>query len=100
VFVNQRFDAWLRRREAGGPRGFALPYKPLWALGAYLGNFAFMLGVTVYLFSSNDVPSSVPLGGILASGLALSGAFVAFAGVLIGRGLRGKSQIDVTATAG
>jgi len=95
VFVNQRIDGWLRLR--GRPAGcFPLPYKPLWALGAYLGNFAFMLALTGYLMASGDVPSSVPLGGILASGLALSGAFVAFAAMMIGRGMTGRPLARAT----
>ena len=87
VFVNQRFDAWLRSREAVSPTGFHLPFKPLWAVGSILGNFAFMIGVTLYLLVWNRVPSTVPVGEILASGIALSGLFAAFAAVMISRGL-------------
>lgn len=87
VFVNQRFGGWLRSREAAPPRGFHLPFKPLWALGSLLGNFAFMLGVTVYLLTSDGVPSTVPVGQILASGMALSGLFAVFVAVMIRRGL-------------
>ncbi len=95
VFVNQRFDAWLRGREAPGVseaegvrlRGFRLPFEPLWAVGSLLGNFAFILGVTVYLLTSDRVPASVPAGQILASGLALSALFAAFAALMIRRGL-------------
>jgi putative membrane protein len=97
VFVNQRFDGLLRL-AGRRPGGFPLPYRPLWALGAYLGNFAFMLGVTAYLMASGDVPSSVPLGGILASGIVLSGAFVAFAAVMLGRGLS-RPRLQGTAMA-
>ena len=87
VFVNQRFDAWLRAREAAAPRGFHLPFKPLWAVGSLLGNSAFIVGVTVYLLASDRVPSTVPLGEVLASGVVLSGLFTVFAAVMIGRGL-------------
>jgi putative membrane protein len=87
VFVNQRFDAWLRARGATPARGFYLPFKPLWALGAMLGNFAFMLGVTVYLMTSDGVPPTVPLGEILASGLILSSLFVIFAAAMLARGV-------------
>ena len=85
VFANQRFDAWLRSRAPA--QGFYLPLKPLWAIGSLLGNFAFMLGITLYLLASDDVPSTVPLGGILASGLALSCLFALFAAVMVRRGL-------------
>lgn len=87
VFVNQRLDVLLR--EAGWPaRGFALPYRPLWALGALVGNFVFMLGITVYLMTAADVPASEPLAGILASGLALSAAFLILAVAVIAGRLR------------
>ncbi len=87
VFVNQRLDAWLRGRERARVRGFHLPYKPLWALGAVLGNFAFMLSITMYLVTSDDVPSSASAGEVLLSGALLSGAFVVFAAVMLGRAL-------------
>ena len=91
VFVNQRFDAWLRSREATSARGFNLPFKPLWAIGSLLGNFAFMVGVALYLLTSDRVPSTVLTGQILASGIALSGLFVVFAAIMIRRGLARKA---------
>ena len=87
VFVNQRFDDWLRVRRATPARGFYLPFKPLWAVGSLLGNFVFMIGVMLYLLASEEVPASVSVGQMLASGLALSGLFVVFAAVMISRGL-------------
>jgi putative membrane protein len=88
VFVNQRFDAWLRRRETAPQlRGFRLPFEPLWAVGSLLGNFVFMLAVTAHLIISGSVPPAVPLRAILASGIALSALFVVFAAVMIRRGL-------------
>ncbi len=94
VFVNQRFDDWLRTRRATPARGFYLPFKPLWAVGSLLGNFAFMIGVMLYLLASDEVPASVSAGQMLASGLALSGLFVVFAAVMISRGLaRGPEPV-------
>ena len=93
VFVNQRFSAWLRSREAAPARGFHLPLKPLWAVGSVLGNFAFMLGVSLYLVTSDRVPSTVPIGQVLASGAVLSSLFVLFAAVMIGRALVGKAAL-------
>lgn len=84
VFVNQRFDDLLRAVPA---RRFHLPAKPLWAVGTVLGNFGFMLGVTVYLMSSDGVPADEHVGAVLASGLALSGLFALFAALMIARGL-------------
>jgi putative membrane protein len=97
VFVNQRFDVWLRDRgvELGG---YYLPFKPLWALGSVLGNFAFMLGITVYLLASDAAPNE-PLGAVLLSGLALSGLFVLFAAVMIRRGLA-VTPVTTPASAG
>ena len=86
VFVNQRFDAWLRDARIAA-RGFHLPVKPLWALGTIFGNFAFMLTVTLYLMTSDSVPSTQAVGSILASGLVLSAAFTAFAAIMVWQGL-------------
>jgi putative membrane protein len=74
VFVNQRADAWLGDRGIPA-KGFHLPARPFWALGSILGDFGFMLGVTVYLMTASGVPATVPVGGILASGLVLSAVF-------------------------
>jgi uncharacterized membrane protein len=87
VAVNQRFDAWLRRREGRPPRGLPLPGRPLWAVASLLGNCAFMLGVTVHLMASGRVPPAVPLGWLLASGTALTALFAGFAAAMIRRGL-------------
>jgi uncharacterized membrane protein len=87
VFANQRFDAFLRARESTPPRGFHLPAQPLWAVGGLLGNLAFIIGVTVYLLASDRAPGE-PIGGVLASGLALSVAFAAFATLMLRRGLQ------------
>ena len=92
VFVNQRFDDWLRVRRATPARGFYLPFKPLWGIGSLLGNFAFMIGVMLYLLASDEVPASASVGQMLASGLALSGLFVVFAAVMISRGLARKPE--------
>ena len=88
VFVNQRFDVWLSAREGEPARGFKLPLKPLWAVGTVVGNFLFMLGITVMLMRSDLVPDSVPLERLLASGLILSSLFVLFSVLMIRRGLR------------
>ena len=85
--ANQRFDQWLRSRRAPEPHGYHLPLKPFWAVGSFLGSCAFMLGVTIYLIASDGVPSTVPAGQILASGLVLTGLFAAFAAAMIWRGL-------------
>lgn len=88
VFVNQRFDGWLRSKGRVPQGLYRLPYQPLWALGSILGNFAFMISMSLYLVTSGDVPGSEQAGGVLVSGIILSGLFVAFAGVMLGRGAR------------
>jgi putative membrane protein len=92
VFVNQRFDAWLRRRGTAPPRGFRLPFEPLWAVLSLIGNCVFMLAVTAYLITSGRVPPAVPLDRILASGIVLSALFAGFAVVMIRRGLRAGGE--------
>lgn len=98
VLVNQTLDALLN--DAGvAARGFSLPYKPLWALGTIVGNFCFMFAVTLYLLGNSDVPSDKPVGGILASGLLLSAAFIAFAAFMLRRGLAQPSAAPGLAPA-
>jgi putative membrane protein len=84
VLVNQRISALL---DGGGvpARGFPLPMKPLWALGTVIGNFAFMIVVTLYLMGADGVPDSEPIASILISGLLFSASFIVFAGAMIGR---------------
>jgi putative membrane protein len=92
VFVNQRFDELLRAVPA---RGIYLPAKPFWAVGTVLGNFGFMLAVTVYLLSAGGVPSDEHVGAVLASGLALSSLFALFAAFMIARGLATRRTMRV-----
>jgi uncharacterized membrane protein len=86
VFVNQRFDGRLRARSIAA-RGFALPLQPLWAIGSLIGNLAFIISISAYLLAADRAPGE-PLGAVLASGVALSVAFVAFASLMVWRGLR------------
>jgi uncharacterized membrane protein len=95
VFVNQRLDAMLAAIGVAAS-GIHIPLKPFWAIGTVIGNFAFMIGITVYLMASDSVPRSVPISEILLSGLVLSGAFIVFAMIMIRRALRRGEQ---TATA-
>lgn len=85
VFVNQRFDDWLRSARELPARGFYLPFKPFWAMGSLLGNYTFMIGVTLYLIAS-DRAQSEPVGQLLVSGLVLSGLLAAFVALMIRRG--------------
>ena len=87
VLVNQRIDPLLDARGVAA-HGFHLPMKPFWALGTIVGNFVFMIAVTLYLMGSDSVPSDEPIAGILVSGLLFSAAFVIFAGIMIGRSNR------------
>lgn len=83
VLLNQRLDVVLD--VSGVPaRGFHLPMKPFWALGTIVGNFLFIIGITIYLMGNSDVPSSEPIVAILLSGLLFAASFVAFAGAMIG----------------
>jgi putative membrane protein len=86
VLVNQRIDVMLSASDVPA-RGFPLPMKPFWAVGTIIGNFCFMIIVTLYLLFNDDVPSSEPVGRILLSGLLLSAAFVAMASYVLGRKL-------------
>jgi len=82
VFVNQRLQAWLSNHEAAPPRGLALPLKPFWSLGSCIGNFAFLISVTVYLTGLDSIPEGAPLGAILSFGLAQLALFLVVVAVL------------------
>ena len=86
VLVNQLLDALLHARGVEA-RGFHLPYKPFWALCTVFGNFAFIIGVSVYLVAWGDVPSSEHAAQVLASGIAISALFAVFAAVMLRRAL-------------
>jgi putative membrane protein len=86
VRANQYVDGVLRRGETAPPRGFALPWRPLWGLAAQLGTFVYMLGVTLHLMAGGRVPGDVPLGRILISGAVATVLYVTLAAVLLRRG--------------
>ncbi len=94
VFVNQRFDALLRARSIA-PRGFALPMRPLWAIGSIIGNMAFINAIAIYLLATDRAPGH-PVGAILASGIAISAAFVLFTIVMLRRALQRGEQSHET----
>jgi putative membrane protein len=87
LFVNQRFDSLLSRRS-GRAHGFHLPFQPLWAVGAMLGNFVFMIAVTLYLLNKDAVAENEALGSLLASGVLLSAAFLAFVAITMWRSVQ------------
>jgi uncharacterized membrane protein len=92
VFVNQRASALL---PSGA--GFHLPHKPFWALGTILGNFGFMIGVTVYLIAADAVPASEPIVEILVSALLITVAFIGFAAYMIARALQRERVLPTAA---
>ena len=98
VLVNQGLDALLNERGVPA-RGFALPYKPLWAVATIVGDMAFIIGIAIYLLGNNDVPSSENVGAVLASGIAISVAFIAFAAFMLRRGLSQGEQAASIAPA-
>lgn len=75
VLVNQRFDAWLSARE-GPARGTWLPFRPLWAVGSVVGNFGFMIFITVRLLGEEALPADAEVGAMLVSGLVIAVAFL------------------------
>jgi uncharacterized membrane protein len=83
VLVNQLADRVLPPPPGERAR---LPMQPFWGLGSIVGNMIFMLVVTLRLMRSPELPDSVPLNGILVSGLGLTAAFVAFAATMVRRG--------------
>lgn len=86
VAVNQRADRWLAPRAAAATARNRLPLQPFWSLGTIVGNMIFMLVVTLQLMRTPAVPPQTPLPALLASGTALTAAFVAFCVLMVRRG--------------
>ena len=86
VWANQWVAPRLGFPRRGSAADLRLPMQPFWSLGSIVGNMIFMLVVTLYLMASPAVPPGTPLAGILASGAALTAAFVLFAALMIRRG--------------
>jgi len=82
VAVTQRADRWLAPHAARN----RLPFQPFWSLGTIVGNMFFMLVVTIQLLRTPAVPPETPLAAMLASGTALTAAFVVFCVLLVRRG--------------
>jgi hypothetical protein len=51
-------------------------------LGSCIGNFAFLISVTVYLTGLDSIPEGAPLGAILSFGLAQLALFLVVVAVL------------------
>lgn len=85
VLVNQAADRVLT--DAGYPAApaFELPLRPLWSIGCQAGTYLMMLVITVYLMTVAEVPSTTPLGAILASGLGLTALYATVVGVMLRR---------------
>lgn len=92
VFVNQRIHDWLSQHEDTPPHGLDLPLKPFWSLGSCIGNFGFLISVTVYLMGVDSVPDDAPLGAMFRSGLIQFAIFLAAVLILARRALRRGSE--------
>ncbi len=78
VYVNQLIDKLLLKLNVEPKPAFNLPYRCLWSLGYYIGNFLFILSVNVYLFFNPAVPEGSHVGLILVNSVVLILAFVVF----------------------
>jgi uncharacterized membrane protein len=78
IYVNQLIDAALLKRGIDHKPAFDLPYRCLWSLGYYIGNFIFILCVNLYLFFKPDLPVESQIGLILANTVGFIAVFVIF----------------------
>jgi putative membrane protein len=88
VYVNQRVDSFLIARGLPHKPAFALPNKCLWSIGYFIGNYIFVLAVSIYLFFNPAVPPEKQIGLVLANTIVFVAAFVIFNVVFIRRKLR------------
>lgn len=88
VYVNVLIDAALLKRGIDHRPAFNLPYRCLWSLGYYIGNFFFILVVNIYLYLNPAIPPEKQVGLILANTVVLVLAFIVFNVVVIRSKLR------------
>lgn len=88
VAVNQRIDRFLLDRGVPHKPAFELPYKCLWSLGYFIGNYLFILAVNIYLFFNPAVPPEKQIGLVLANTAVFVVAFIVFNVWFIRRKLR------------
>lgn len=89
VYVNQVIDGILLKRGIDHKPAFDLPYRCLWSLGYYIGNFIFVLVVNLYLFFNPALPEDSQIGLILLNTIVFILIFVAFNASVIRRKLQG-----------
>jgi len=78
VYVNLLIDKALLKRGIDHKPAFNLPYRCLWSLGYYIGNFIFVLCVNLYLFFKPELPAESHIGLILVNTVCFIIAFVIF----------------------
>jgi uncharacterized membrane protein len=78
VYVNLLIDRALLKRGIDHKPAFNLPYRCLWSLGYYIGNFIFILCVNLYLFFKPELPVDSQIGLILMNTVGFIAVFVVF----------------------
>jgi uncharacterized membrane protein len=95
VYVNQSIDRILIKRGIAHRPAFNLPHKCLWSIGYFVGNYLFILAVSIYLYFNPDVPPEKEIGLILANTAVFVAAFIAFNIVVIRRNLKSPAARSV-----
>jgi len=88
VYVNLLIDSALLKRGIDHKPAFNLPYRCLWSLGYYIGNFFFILAVNIYLYLNPAIPPEKQVGLILANTIVFVAAFIVFNVMVIRSKLR------------
>lgn len=78
VYVNVLIDGALLKCGIDHKPAFNLPYRCLWSLGYYIGNFFFVLAVNIYLYLNPAIPPEKQVGLILANTIVFVAAFIIF----------------------
>lgn len=92
VYVNQRIDGFLLKRGIPHKPAFRLPNLCLWSIGYFIGNYLFILAVSIYLFLNPAVPPEKQIGLVLANTAVFVAAFIIFNVVFIRRKLNSPAR--------
>jgi uncharacterized membrane protein len=98
IYVNQRIDRLLTSAGIPPKPAFSLRHRCLWSLWYYVGNFVFILLVSVYLYINPDVPSERQAGLVLLNTLLFVVAFFVFMGAVLLIKLRASAPFQKPAS--
>jgi putative membrane protein len=83
IYINQRMDQFMTARGLPPKQAFPLKNRCMWSLGYYIGNYVFILCVSIYLYFNPAVPEEKNIGLVLANTFVFVVAFIVFIGAVL-----------------